>query len=212
MTLLPTDVPTAGASADMPAASAPGLIARARGILLQPRVEWDRIAIEEGSVRGLYLTYVLPLSLAAAVLVFLGSSLFSGFMGGWLTLAGAEAAFVLVSMPIGIALIARVIDALGPAFGAKADARQAHKLAVYSATALMLASVFWFDRPLSWLSIVGLYTYGLLYIGLPRLMKPPAESRMTYFMTVTVVSVVVMLVVAAGVQSMVGWGAPLYFR
>ena len=60
--------------------------------------------------------------------------------------------------------------------------------------------------------MLGLYSYGLLYIGLPRLMKPPADRRLGYFAAIVMVSVLIALLAAGFVQSIVGWGAPLYFR
>ena len=66
---------------DPTAAGAPGLIDRAKNILLQPRAEWDRIAGEPAEVGKLYTGYVLPLLILSAVAGFIGSTLIghSGF-------------------------------------------------------------------------------------------------------------------------------------
>ena len=209
MTMQPTDVV---APPEAPASTPPALITRARNILLQPRPEWDRIAAEQAGVAGLYFGYLLPIALVVGLIGFVSVSLFSGFLASWMIFAAAQAAFLIVSSLLGVFVIALIINAIAPAFGALPAAGQAHKLAVYSATAFVISSVFSFGNTFATLGLIGLYSYGLLWIGLPRVMKPPADKRLPYFAAIVVVSVVIALLVAGLVQSLVGWGSPLYFR
>jgi hypothetical protein len=111
-------------------------------------------------------------------------------------------------------VLAFVTNALAPTFGSQQDMGQAHKLAVYGSTAAFLAGVFTILPMLAILSIVGLYSLALLYIGLPRLMKTPEDKRLGYFITIIVVCIVVGIVlnvVMGSVRGMIpGYGAPSY--
>jgi hypothetical protein len=73
----------------------------------------------------------------------------------------------------------------------------AFKLAAYAATASWLAGVFTLVPGLSFLSILGLYSLYLLYIGAPILMKVPADRALSYTAVVIVVGIVIALVAAA---------------
>src|ERR1700722_4165298 len=56
------------------AASAPGLLARIKNIVLSPKSEWQLIAPEPMTVPQLYVGYVMPLALPAALGGFLRMS------------------------------------------------------------------------------------------------------------------------------------------
>jgi Yip1 domain len=92
----------------------------------------------------------------------------------------------LVLAAVGAVLLSIVIDALAPTFGAEKNREQALKVAVYSATPVWLAGV---------LQIVpALGVVVLLYLGLPRLMKCPAEKAMGYTGAVIACAVVIAIV------------------
>ena len=82
--------------------------------------------------------------------------------------------------------------ALAPQFGATQDMSQAIKLSAYSATASWVAGVFYLI-PSLWIlaAIAGLYSLYLFYLGLPILMKAPADKVVTY-LVVIIVSVIVL--------------------
>jgi hypothetical protein len=180
---------------DPTGAASSGLIDRIKNILLTPQAEWDRIASEPADVNKIYLGYVLPLAAFAALCGFIGMTLI-GVMG-WRVgvvpgLIGAiiQAAMGLVS----VFIIAFVANALAPTFGSRQDMGQAHKLAAYGSTAFFLAGVFAIFPPLAILALVGLYSFALIYIGLPRLMGTPEDKRIGYLATIIIIAIVVGIV------------------
>jgi hypothetical protein len=188
-----------------PQPGAPGaqanLIERAKSILLQPRAEWDRIAVEPANVQGLYIGYVLPLAALAAIAGAIGLVVFGidapfGVHISMDPISGLIGAVVqVITSLIGVAVLGVIINTLAPNFGSQADQNQAHKLAAYSMTASFLASCFAIVPALAMLGILGLYSFVLLYLGLPRLMKTPEDKRVGYFVTILIVGIVIGLLI-----------------
>jgi hypothetical protein len=94
---------------------------------------------------------------------------------------------------IGAFVMALVIDWLAPNFGATKNPVSAMKVVAFSMTASWLAGIFQIIPMLGWLGLVGLYSLYLLWIGLPMLMKAPADKAPAY----VVVSILVCIVAAA---------------
>jgi hypothetical protein len=185
---------------DPTAAGSPGLVERAKNILLQPQSEWDRIAGEPADIGKLYLGYLLPLAALSAICMVIGLSVFGvGGFGVHFRVSPVQAVvsgvFQVIMALVGAYVIALITNALAPNFGSTPDQGQAHKLSVYSYTASMLAGVFTIYPPVSMLAILGLYSFVLLFIGLPRLMKTPEDKRVGYFVTILIVGIVVSIVI-----------------
>src|SRR5690606_27481524 len=122
------------------------LVARVKGILLAPKAEWPVIAGEPATVKGLYVGYAMILAAIPAV---------AGFIKG--TLIGHSLFGVTVTTPVGAGLasmvlgyelslvvlyvVALVINALAPTFGAEKDQVQALKTATYAWTASWVAGI-----------------------------------------------------------------------
>ncbi len=112
--------------------------------------------------------------------------------------SGAVGAVIqVITGMAGVYVLALITNALAPTFGSTQDQGQAHKLAVYGSTASFLASVFAIFPPIAMLSILGLYSLALIFIGLPRLMKTPEDKRVGYLATIIVVAIVVGIVMGA---------------
>lgn len=200
-----------------PGSGRANLIARVRNLLLQPGATWDEIDREPATVRGLYVGYVIPLVLVSVVaglvghLVF-GASVGLGPFGGitvryspvWLVgQAVLQFGFSLASVYI----LARIIDALAPNFGATPDPMRALKVAAYAPTASWAAGAFGLFPPLGIVIFAGaIYSLFLLYWGLPKLMRAPAERAGSYFGVVLVVAILVNLVIAIIVGGVMSWG------
>ena len=73
---------------------------------------------------------------------------------------------------------------------------QALKLAAYSCTAGWLASIFVIIPALSVLTILGLYSFYLLYTGIPILMKSPPAKSLSYTAAVVVAAIVIFAVIS----------------
>jgi hypothetical protein len=174
------------------------LIERVKNIILTPDSEWEKIDGERTSIQKLYTDYAAILAAIPALAGALGGLIFGyGAMGYHVRLsiggAIANAVTSYVMALVGVAIVALIIEALAPTFGATKDRLQAFKVAIYSYTAAWLAGIFSLVPPLSILGFVGLYSLYLLYRGLPRLMKAPEDKALAYTAVVVVAVIVVML-------------------
>ena len=180
------------------------LVARAKAILMTPKQEWPVIDTEPLNVRELLLGYVLPLAAIGPIARFLGVSIF-GYGGVFRVSIGSAISMAILGFVlavISVFVMAWVINALAPQFGATQDMSQAIKLSAYSATASWVAGIFYLV-PSLWIlaAIAGLYSLYLFYLGLPIVMKTPADKVVTY-MVVIIVSVIVLF----WITSLIGRG------
>ena len=179
----------------------PTLVERAKSVCLSPDSTWAAIAIERTETAPLITGYVLPLAGAAAVAQAIGVAVVGqnlGLLGTYrmpiMTALGMAVAS-LVFAAVGVIVMSIIIDALAPTFGAERSREQALKVAVYSATPVWIAGLLQIIPVLGVVALVGaLYALYLLYLGLPRLMKCPADKSIGYLGTVIVCAVVIGLV------------------
>jgi hypothetical protein len=176
------------------------LIERAKSLIMQPGETWDVIAAEETDIVTLYKTWIAPLAAVWPIAAFIGTSIVG--VGG-LGVVSARAPFfsglasgllLFILLLASVYVLALVIDALAPSFGAEKNFAQAFKVAAYAPTATWLAFIIWLIPALAALSLAGLYSLYLLYVGLPKLMKPAEDKAMGYTIAVAVVAAVLILV------------------
>ena len=178
------------------------LVERAKRILLTPKEEWRVIDTEPATPGGLYTGYIMPLAAIGPVAQAIGSSVFGmrvPFAGTYRTPVGAAITGAVLTYALtlaGVYVLALVIDALAPTFNGTRSQIQALKVAAYASTASWVAGIFALIPGLRVLTILGLYSLYLLYLGLPVLMKSPAEKALGY--TVVVIIAAVVLVVLIG--------------
>ena len=158
------------------------LVGRVKGLLLDPKAEWPVIEREPSDNAALLKGYVAVLAAIPAVCGFIGTSII-GIAGVrtpvLLGLVGAIGGYILTF--VGVYVMAFVVDALAEKFGGRSNFSNAFKVAAYGATAAWVASVFTAIPILSILTVLGLYTFYLLYTGLPALMKVPDDKVVGYF-------------------------------
>ena len=178
------------------------LIARVKGILLSPKSEWSVIDGESATVGGLYAGYIAILSAIPPIASFIGYSVFGisiPFIGTYKVPMGSALTSAITQYVLGLVgcyVLALVIDALAPTFAGEKNLIQALKVSAYSATASWLAGIFALIPGLRFLSILGLYSLYLLYLGLPTLMKSPKEKAMGYTVVVIICAIVIFWVIA----------------
>lgn len=180
------------------------LVERVKAILLQPEKTWEVIDSEPATIGDLYKAYVIPLALIPSVCGLIGSFFGIGAFGfhyrpsiPW---AISSAVLSFAGSLVGVYVMALIVDGLAPSFGGTKNQIQAFKVAAYSWTAAWVAGVFEILPAISWLSILGLYSFYLLYKGLPRLMKAPADKATSY----TVVAVICAIVINAVIMGIAG--------
>ena len=179
------------------------LIARVQRLLLSPAAEWDAIDHEGADVTRIYQSYILPLVALAALAAFIGTSVvgIGGFRVG--LVSGLIQGIISVAVSAGaVYVMALIINALAPQFGAKQDMGQAFKVAAYAPTASWVGSLFMILPMLWFMALIGgLYSLYLLFVGLPKLMKPAADKAMIYTLAVIGCMIVVGVVAYAIVGS-----------
>lgn len=174
----------------------PALLSRVKGIILQPGLEWARIDGEFATTRSLFTRYAMILAAIGPICSLIGGQLLPLF-GTPISIVGA---LVIAIVSYGLSLLAiyllgLIINALAPNFGGVGDPVQAMKVAVYSWTAAWLVGVFGLVPMLGVLAILGLYSFYLLYLGLPMLMKVPADKAVGYFVVTVILGVVMSIII-----------------
>jgi hypothetical protein len=177
------------------------LVDRVKNILLNPRQEWAVIDAEPTVPVELYKQYIMPLAAIGPVATMIGSTVFGyriPLVGTFRAPIGQALASMVVTylLTLGaVYVLALIIDALAPNFGGTKNQLQALKVAAYSSTASWVAGIFSLIPGLRWLNILGLYSLGLLYLGLPVLMKTPEEKALAYTILVILAALVLFLVI-----------------
>ena len=173
----------------------PALVARVKGILMQPKIEWLRIDGEFATNKSLFTRYAMILAAIGPVATLVGSLVFGH---AWIV-----SALVLAIVSYGLSLasvfiLGLIINALASSFGGAPNPVQAMKLAVYASTASWIAGVFNLIPLLGWLSIIGgIYSLVLLFLGLPILMKVPEDKKVVYFIVILIAGLILGFIMAA---------------
>ena len=177
------------------------LVQRVQRILLSPKTEWEIIDTEPATPAGLYTGYILPLAAIGPVAQVIGYSVFGmtvPFMGTYRVPLGSaitSAVVTYILTLVGTYVLALIIDALAPTFNGQRNQVQALKVAAYSSTASWVAGIFALIPGLRLLSILGLYSLYLLYLGLPILMKSPRERAVGYTGLVVLAGFVLFMII-----------------
>jgi hypothetical protein len=188
-------------------ASAPGLLARIKNIILGPSAEWQVIAPEATTASQLFVGYVTPLAVLAALIGFLRMSVLgvnTALGGSFRTPIASGLTYTVlmfISALIGVFVVGLIINALAPTFSGTKDQRQALKVSAYSLTPAMVSSVLSLSPILPTLLqlLAGLYGIYVLYLGLPVVMQSPKEKAFGY--TASVVICTILFGILLGVLS-----------
>src|SRR6476661_6338642 len=133
------------------------LIARAKAILTTPRTEWPVIDTEPLDLGSLLTGYILPLAAIGPIASAIGWSMF-GFGGLFSMSIGSAIMHAIVAFImaiVGVFVLAWIINALAPTFGATQSMPQAIKLAAYSSTAAWVCGIFGLIPALAILAAIG---------------------------------------------------------
>lgn len=179
-----------------------GLVDRARNILMSPATEWPRIDAQPITVSGIFTGYAVPLAAIGPISGFVGSVVFAHSVV--LGLIVAVVSYVLALVTVWIT--SQILNLLAPSFGAQQNIVAATKLAVFSYTAAWVAGVFQLIPVLgSIMALVGVvYSFYLLWLGLPILMKTSADKAVGYFVVTIIVQIVVGVVIFLILGAIVG--------
>jgi hypothetical protein len=178
------------------------IIKRVTAILTKPKEEWDVIKNETMSVADMYTKYAIIVAAIPAL---------AGFIG--FALIGISTPFGSIRMPIGSALLwailqyaftlgapyllAIILDALAPNFGAQKDMNLALKIAIFSATAAWVSGVLLIIPTLGVIALIagGIYSMFLLYMGIQKLKEVPQDKLMGFVIILLVVNAVILFLI-----------------
>jgi len=178
------------------------LIERVKAILFTPQAEWLVIAREPDDTAALYTRYVAVLALIPALAGFIGASVIGGYRSILSGLIGAAVGYLLTFAAVFI--VALITDALAPTFGAQKNFPNALKLTVYSYTPAWLAGIFLLIPGLSFLTVIGLYGFYLLWLGLPPLMQAPRDKTLPYAGAIVLCALIIAILIGAVQFTMFG--------
>jgi Yip1 domain len=171
------------------------LIARVKDILLQPKVEWPKIAAEAATPQALYLGYIAILAAIGPLVMLIR-----------MHIVAAVVQYVLALVVT--FLLAGIMDLLATAFGGEKNFVQSLKLVAYSYTAPWLAGIFLIFPVLG--SIIALlaaiYAWYTFYLGVPVLKKCPQDKAVGYTIVVIICGILLGVVLAGFLVSMVVGG------
>jgi hypothetical protein len=156
------------------------LIERIKGIVMDPRNEWVKIAAEPATAQSLYTGYIMILAAIGPIAMLLAMH----------PIQFAIAQYVL-SLIITFVL-ALIVDALAPSFGGTKDFVTSLKLTAYSYTIAWLAGIFNLLGMLG--SVVALaaaiYAFYTFYLGVPVLKKATPEKAVQFTLVIVVCGIV----------------------
>jgi hypothetical protein len=186
---------------------------RVKHLLLSPRSEWNAIAAEPATAMDIWLGYVIPLALIGPIALAIAQVAFgtsfplvgvvkadlaTGLAAGLLTFA-----FTLVQ----VAVLASVVHAMAPRFGAVPDRLGALKVVAYSMTPVWLAGVLYLLPVLAFLTVLAaLYAFLLCLFGLRVVMRCSAQQALGYAFTALAIAFVLWLVTGVIVTALLGIG------
>jgi hypothetical protein len=185
-------------------------LSRIRAILLAPRETWPQIAAEPGTLRDLYLYWILWLAAIPPIAGAIGIALFwqrifvfAAYLPGF-SLTGWILRVLLlgyVFQVLEIAILAWIVQALAQYFQAQGDLLQATRSIAYAFTPVWLAGIFQIFAgtaiPALISLIAGIYGLYLLYLSLPFTLRCPADKTAPYFAVIVVAAILLSLLSGA---------------
>ena len=178
-------------------------LARTATLLVDPSAAWTRVEKEPGDVIYLLSGYVAVLALIPALSRFIGASLIGVIVPGGEVVREPifdglfSAIFGYVATFAQVLLVALLIDVLAPRFGGQRSFAGALNLAVYSFTPMWLAGIFLLLPGLRFLGLTALYGVYILAMGLPIVMKSPAERTKRYVVIVALFTAALIFLTAS---------------
>lgn len=174
------------------------LLARVKGIILNPSDEWQLVDRENTLPVALYKSYIAPLAVIGPIASFIGMVLIGvgvPFLGTVRIGVVAGIGMLLTSYILGMAavyVVALIANALAPSFKGEQNMQQALKLVAYAYTPAWVAGVLGIIPALGILTILAaLYSLYLLYLGLPVMMKCPREKAVGYTIVLIIIGIIV---------------------
>ena len=176
------------------------VIERAKNMIVQPDKEWTVIAAETPNTGQIITGYVLILVGAAAIAAFIGYAFVGfnvlGYRDKGFDWGLYQALTVFLGGLLSVYVTALVVDMLAPTFNSEKNFNRSIQLVAYSFTPAWIGGLLMIIPSLAVIgSLFGLYGLYLMYIGIPKIKKTPADKHTGYFVVVLIVTILVYIVV-----------------
>lgn len=170
------------------------LTERVKNLLINPKTEWLLIKSENASVKEMFTTYVLPLSLIPAAF-----ALLSGIIWHSIGLGLANALAAVVGTIIGFYAGTYFTDALAPTFDSEKNLDRSAQFVGYAYTPNAIASILGIIPLLNFLAVVAGFGYMiyLMYLGVTPLKHTPDEKRVGYIIVILLIQLVLYFALSA---------------
>lgn len=186
------------------------IINRAKGIIVAPAAELQLIKSEKSSMTALLTGYVLPLAFITAAASFIGhgiigSTILGVRFGGTISYGIYSALIVLIQTVISFYITSYVVDALAPNFQSEKDLNRSAQLVAYSCTPSLVGGFLAVVPALATIgALFGLYSFYLIFIGLPVLKETPEDKRIGYIVVAILLLLVIYAVIGMILNSIAG--------
>ncbi len=156
------------------------IVDRIKGIIVDPRSEWIKVAAEPATVQSIYTGWIMILAAIGPLALLLSTH----------SLQWAVAQYVL-SLIVTFVL-ALIVDSLAPSFGGTRDFIASLKLTAYSYTAAWLAGIFNLLGMLGGLLglVATIYAFYTFFLGAPLLKKASPEKAVPFTLIVVLCGIV----------------------
>jgi hypothetical protein len=175
------------------------IIAKAKGLLVEPGKTWDGIAAEPMTLSGVFAGYVLPLAALPSIASAIGT-----FLGGNLPNFGELAISYIIAV-VSVLIMGKIMPPLAARFGAAPDGNAGMKLAAFAPTGAWVGGLALIVPSIGGLlALAGaLYTLYLFYDGAQRLFPvEPVKARMLGFSAV-LASILLNMLIGLGVGMLI---------
>ncbi len=164
-------------------------------LIVEPEKSWRGIKEENAEIKALFTGYALPLMLiplaSAIVKVVLGRGPFITWSFIWGILASSLVNYVLAAAAL--LLAGWLVSVIAQYFSSRTDLASAMKLVVYSMTPVWLTSIFSLIPKMAGLSILGLYSVFLVYVGVPVVLETPPEKHTAFAAAIVALGVFILM-------------------
>ena len=182
---------------------------RVKNILRQPKLEWPVIFSEQPNMMKILFGYVIILALIPTIAALLGYGFIGNIIKGntyysWST-AIETGIIQFLSAIIGVFLTAWIVDALAPSFESEKNFGRSFQLVAYSYTPGWITGIILLFPSLSFvMTIAMLYSFYLLFTGLPVLKHTPQDKVAGYVIITIICIILISIIVAAVLAAFLG--------
>ena len=160
------------------------MLDRIKGILLEPKNEWVKIAAESTTAQNLYTGWIMILAAIGPIAILLSWKSVPFAIGNYVT-------SLIITF-----IIALIVDNLAPSFGGTKDFVASLKLTAYSYTAAWLAGIFHLLGHLGGVAILiaSIYAWYTFFLGAPILRRCTADKAIQFTIVIVLCGVVLVRV------------------